>query len=49
MSTITGAVPSVVALAEQLEGELVLPGEARWDEARQAWNLAADQNPDAVV
>jgi FAD/FMN-containing dehydrogenase len=37
------------ALRARLTGELVLPGEAGWDEARQAWNLAADQQPGAVV
>src|SRR5581483_6054875 len=37
------------ALAERLEGELVRPGDAGWDEARTAWNLAVDQRPAAVV
>ncbi len=37
------------ALRARLTGELVLPGEAGWDEARQAWNLAVDQQPGAVV
>jgi hypothetical protein len=39
----------LVALAERIEGQLVLPGDAAWDEARRAWNLAVDQSPDAVV
>src|SRR3954449_12174226 len=37
------------ALRARLTGELVLPGEEGWDEARQAWNLAVDQQPGAVV
>ena len=30
-------------------GDVVAPGEAQYDEARAAWNLAADQRPAAVV
>src|SRR3954449_8633336 len=37
------------ALRARLTGELVLPGEQGWDDARQAWNLAVDQQPGAVV
>src|SRR4051812_16636160 len=37
------------ALRARLTGDLVLPGEDAWDEARQAWNLAVDQQPGAVV
>ncbi|MBM7506006.1 FAD-binding oxidoreductase [Agromyces aurantiacus] len=36
-------------LAERLDGRLVLPGDADWDAARSAWNLAVDQRPAAVV
>ena len=36
-------------LADQLAGDIVLPGDATWDAARQAWNLAVDQRPVAVV
>jgi hypothetical protein len=36
-------------LATSLDGELVRPGDAGWDEARTAWNLAVDQRPAAVV
>ena len=36
-------------LSTQLEGELVTPGDAGWDAARQAWNLAVDQHPAAVA
>ena len=32
-----------------LAEKLVLPGEPRWDETRQAWNLAVDQRPSAVA
>jgi hypothetical protein len=37
------------ALHEILDGDVVAPGDAEWDEARLAWNLAADQKPAAVV
>jgi FAD binding domain/Berberine and berberine like len=37
------------ALRDLLDGEVVLPGDPAWDEARLAWNLAADQRPAAVV
>ena len=30
-------------------GTVVKPGEDGWDEARVAWNLAADQNPALVA
>jgi hypothetical protein len=36
-------------LRGRLDGEAVLPADAAWDEARLAWNLAADQRPAAVV
>jgi hypothetical protein len=32
-----------------LAGKIVIPGDARFDEARRAWNLAVDQGPAAVV
>ncbi len=32
-----------------ISGSVVRPGEADWDAARMAWNLAADQHPEAVV
>jgi FAD/FMN-containing dehydrogenase len=36
------------ALRAELDGQIVLPGEEAWDEARLAWNLAADQQPALV-
>src|SRR2546430_11465951 len=39
----------VRALRAQLTGELVAPGYETWDEARRAWHLMADQQPEAVV
>jgi hypothetical protein len=39
----------VEALRERLTGEVVGPGDAHWDRARQAWNLALDQRPLAVA
>ncbi len=32
-----------------LAGQLVLPGDKDYDQARQAWNLAVDQRPAAVI
>jgi hypothetical protein len=36
-------------LTTDLDGALVRPGDATWDAARQAWHLAVDQRPVAVV
>ena len=36
-------------LSGGLTGEVVLPGQPGFDDARQAFNLAADQEPAAVV
>jgi Berberine and berberine like len=40
---------AVDALRDVLDGEVVTPGEPDWDEARSAWQLAADQHPVAVA
>lgn len=32
-----------------IAGRIATPDDADWDEARAAWNLAADQRPEAVV
>ena len=37
------------ALGVRLDGDLVRPGDPEWDFARQAWHLAVDQRPAAVV
>jgi FAD/FMN-containing dehydrogenase len=39
----------VKALNGSFTGTVVAPGDPQWDEARQAWNLAADQHPVAVA
>ena len=36
-------------LADELAGDILHPDDAGWDEARQAWNLAVDQRPAAIV
>jgi hypothetical protein len=41
--------PTPSRLAPALGGKIVLPQHARFDEARQAWNLAVDQRPAAVA
>ena len=43
------AAPGLRDLGALLQGEVVLPGDERWDAARQAWNLAVDQRPVAVA
>ena len=37
--------PQVRDVRANLVGELVLPGDSNWDEARLAWHLAVDQRP----
>jgi hypothetical protein len=32
-----------------IDGRVATPGDSDWDEARQAWNLVADQHPSAVA
>ena len=36
-------------LGGRIDGDIVLPGDETWDTARQAWNLAVEQRPVAVV
>jgi hypothetical protein len=36
-------------LAPALAGKIVMPQDARFDQARRAWNLAVDQQPAAVI
>jgi FAD/FMN-containing dehydrogenase len=36
-------------LGDRIGGDIVLPGDATWDSARQAWNLAVDQRPVGIV
>jgi len=36
-------------LRQRLMGAVTVPGDAAWDTARQAWNLAVDQRPVAVA
>jgi hypothetical protein len=33
----------------RVSGHVAVPGDSDWDQARLAWNLTADQNPEAVV
>jgi hypothetical protein len=49
LTTVTERVAGIGALRDLLDGELVLPADPDWDDARLAWNLAADQRPAAVV
>src|SRR6476661_6729776 len=41
--------PQVRDVRANLAGELVVPGDPSWDEARLAWHLAVDQRPEAVA
>jgi FAD/FMN-containing dehydrogenase len=43
------AADALADLRGALRGGLTLPGEPAWDAARQAWNLAVEQRPVAVV
>ena len=47
MSTVV--IEEFAPLRQRVAGDVVTPGDASWDQARAAWNLAADQRPAAVV
>jgi FAD binding domain len=49
MSTFANLPRGPSGLAAALEGEIVLPADHDWDEARRAFNLEIDQRPAAVV
>jgi len=51
MTTLTGGTTQVdvSALAENLDGTLLLPGSAGYDEARTLWNAMIDRRPAAIV
>ena len=41
--------PTLASLAEQLRGELVLPGHSDYDAARRVWNGMFDRRPAAIA
>ncbi|MBA3328708.1 MAG: FAD-binding oxidoreductase [Solirubrobacterales bacterium] len=45
----TATIPDVRDLRATVAGAVFAPGDADWDAARQAWNLAVDQQPAAVA
>lgn len=47
--TTTPPLPAPALLRMGLQGEVYLPTDPGWDDARAAWNLAVDQRPHAVV
>ena len=49
MSTFTVPRTGLGRLAAVLDGCLARPGDPDWDAARQAWHLAVDRRPTAVV
>lgn len=49
MNVIETAARAASRLRSSLEGEVVAPGDAGWDAARQAYNLAVDQRPALVA
>jgi hypothetical protein len=50
MNTPTTAAPRTTdALKAAIVGRVFVPGEAGYDQARRAWNLAVDERPAVVV
>jgi hypothetical protein len=49
MSTLASLSQKTSRVPDRLAGEVVLPSQPRFDEARRAFNPAADQHPAAVV
>jgi FAD/FMN-containing dehydrogenase len=49
MYGITSSAPEVRALKDELTGAVTVAGDAGWDDARAAWNLALDQRPAVVA
>ena len=49
MKMTTTSTAPIETLREAIAGDALGPGDAGWDEARGAWNLAVDQRPTAVV
>src|SRR3954454_19876572 len=49
MPTVGESSTELRTLRAQSSGAVMAPGEPGYDEARSAWNLAADQRPEAVV
>jgi FAD binding domain len=47
--SISNAASAQETLRAVVTGEVLIPGDPRYDQARQAWNLAADQRPAIVV
>jgi FAD/FMN-containing dehydrogenase len=47
MTTLMGG--RIRSLAERLDGELLLPGEGGYDEARSVWNAMVDRRPQVIV
>jgi hypothetical protein len=52
-TTLTGRettllVVAVDAFKKNLRGELILPGDATYDEARQVWNANIDRRPGLI-
>src|SRR4051794_16840428 len=48
-NTTTANTVDLSTLRGAFNGDLHAPGDAGWDEARLAWNLAVDQHPAAVA
>jgi hypothetical protein len=45
----TNAGRDLEALRAAIAGQVFVPGQAGYDQARQAWNLAVDERPSVVV
>jgi FAD/FMN-containing dehydrogenase len=48
-SSIAEVQRTLAALSDSMEGTVLTSGDAGWDDARAAWNLAVNQSPAAIV
>src|SRR5262249_51292449 len=49
MSTMTTSAPGGVRISSALDGQLLLPGDAGYDDARTIWNAIVNRRPAMIV